>query len=183
MMKKALMLAVLGVLLAFSANAASASNIALTSVGQSPDAMMVRVILKNMKIQNDYNNLMKVEDLKDQKVLIAVVGGSSKGLGAAGINKEEEKERAIKLIEAAKQKGMKILVMHVGGAGRRGQLSDMFIEAVVPYADAVIVVKGGNDDGLFTKLLKSDDVPILEANSVKETASPIKEVLSSWNVL
>ncbi|HCD71044.1 DUF6305 family protein [Thermovirga lienii] len=182
-MRKILMLAVLVSLMAFSANAASASDIALTSVGQSPDAMMVRVVLKNMKVQNDYNNLMKAEDLKDQKVLIAVVGGSSKGLGAAGINKEEEKERAIKLIEAAKQKGMKVLVMHVGGAGRRGQLSDMFIEAVVPYADAVIVVKGGNDDGLFTKLLEGKNVPMLEADSVKETVSPMKEVLSSWNVL
>jgi hypothetical protein len=182
-MRKILMLAVLVSLMAFSANAASASDIALTSVGQSPDAMMVRVVLKNMKVQNDYNNLMKAEDLKDQKVLIAVVGGSSKGLGAAGINKEEEKERAIKLIEAARQKGMKVLVMHVGGAGRRGQLSDMFIEAVVPYADAVIVVKGGNDDGLFTKLLEGKNVPMLEADSVKETVSPMKEVLSSWNVL
>lgn len=182
-MRKILMLAVLVSLMAFSANAASASDIALTSVGQSPDAMMVRVVLKNMKVQNDYNNLMKAEDLKDQKVLIAVVGGSSKGLGAAGINKEEEKERAIKLIEAAKQKGMKVLVMHVGGAGRRGQLSDMFIEAVVPYADAVIVVKGGNDDELFTKLLEGKNVPMLEADSVKETVSPMKEVLSSWNVL
>ncbi|AER67480.1 hypothetical protein Tlie_1758 [Thermovirga lienii DSM 17291] len=182
-MRKILMLAVLVSLMAFSANAASASDIALTSVGQSPDAMMVRVVLKNMKVQNDYNNLMKAEDLKDQKVLIAVVGGSSKGLGAAGINKEEEKERAIKLIEAAKQKGMKVLVMHVGGAGRRGQLSDMFIEAVVPYADAVIVVKGGNDDGLFTKLLEGKNVPMIEADSVKETVSPMKEVLSSWNVL
>lgn len=182
-MRKILMLAVLVSLMAFSANAASASDIALTSVGQSPDAMMVRVVLKNMKVQNDYNNLMKAEDLKDQKVLIAVVGGSSKGLGAAGINKEEEKERAIKLIEAARQKGMKVLVMHVGGAGRRGQLSDMFIEAVVPYADAVIVVKGGNDDGLFTKLLEGKNVPMIEADSVKETVSPMKEVLSSWNVL
>ena len=43
------------VLLAFIGSA-GASEIALTSVGQSPDAVMVNVVLKRQKIVADYDN-------------------------------------------------------------------------------------------------------------------------------
>lgn len=79
----------------FSSRAAcaGAAEVAVTSIGQSSDGMMVRVILKSLKIPADFDAVMKPEALKAQKVLIAVVGGSSKGLGAAGINKEAEAAR------------------------------------------------------------------------------------------
>ncbi len=182
-MKKLLVLATL-VLLVFSMQGeAFAADVALTSVGQSPDAMMIRVVLRNMGINHVYDSLMKPEDLSDQKVLVAVVGGSSKGLGAAGIDKEQEKDRAMRLIETARQKGMKVLVMHVGGAGRRGQLSDLFIEAVVPLADALIVVEGGNEDGLFYRLIEGKDIPMHGADSVKGTNIPLEKVLTGWGVI
>jgi hypothetical protein len=171
------------VLLVFSLYGhAIAADVALTSVGQSPDAMMIRVVLRNMGISHDYDSLMKPEMLADQKVLIAVVGGSSKGLGAAGIDEEEETERAVALINAAQEKGMKILAMHVGGPGRRGQLSDRFITAVVPLADALIVVEGGNEDGLFDELTEGREIPMYGADSVKGTDVPLNRVLSGWGV-
>ncbi|MBC7322916.1 MAG: hypothetical protein H5T90_07425 [Acetomicrobium sp.] len=182
-MKKVLALLLFALLVFSTQSMAYASEVALTSVGQSPDAMMIRVVLRNMGIEHDYDSLMKAGDLSDQKVLILVVGGSSKGLGAAGIDKEEEKERAIKLINTARNQGMKILVMHVGGEGRRGQLSDMFIETVTPLADSVIVVKGGNNDGFFDKLTKDSGIPMHEANSIKETDAPLRTVLLDWGIV
>jgi hypothetical protein len=86
------------------AGAAWCADVALTSVGQSPDATMVKVVLKKLKVENDHDNLFTPEKLAGQKVLLAVVGGSSKGLGAAGIDKDQEKARAVGLIEAAKEK-------------------------------------------------------------------------------
>ncbi len=72
-------LLILGMCLLFSASsAAMAADVALTSVGQSPDAMMVMVVLKNLKVETDFDALMKPEDVAGHKVLIAVVGGSSK---------------------------------------------------------------------------------------------------------
>lgn len=165
------------------AGAAWCADVALTSVGQSPDATMVKVVLKKLKVENDHDNLFTPEKLAGQKVLLAVVGGSSKGLGAAGIDKDQEKARAVGLIEAAKEKGMKVLVLHVGGAGRRGQLTDMFIEAVVPLADALIVVKGGNDDGLFGRLIEGKNVPFTEVPTVRDTEGPLGEFLKQWGVL
>jgi len=170
-------------LLVFSLHGyALAADVALTSVGQSPDAMMIRVVLRNMGIAHDYDSLMQTGALADHKVLIAVVGGSSKGLGAAGIDEEGEKKRAVALINAAKEKGMKVLAMHVGGSGRRGRLSDQFIEAVVPLADALIVVEGGNEDGLFEELIQGREIPMYGADSVKGTDVPLKTVLSGWGI-
>jgi hypothetical protein len=159
-----------------------AAEVALTSVGQSPDAMMVMVVLKKMQIETDFDALMKPGDLKDQKVLIAVVGGSSKGLGAAGINSEQEKERSTSLLAKAKDAGVKILVMHVGGEGRRGTLSDLFIEAVVPFADRITIVKGGNHDGLFDTL-KSEETPLAEVETIRAIDAPLNRDLSDWGIL
>ena len=171
------------VLVAAFAGAALAADVALTSVGQSPDAMMVRVVFRQVGTDVDYDALMKPESLPGHKVLVAVVGGSSKGLGAAGINQDEEKARAIGLIEAARDQGMKILVMHVGGEGRRGTLSDLFIEAVVPLADHLILVEGADKDGLFTRLIEGKGIDVATAATVRATAEPLKAILGEWGLL
>lgn len=163
----------------FAAHAAQAADVAITSVGQSPDGMMVKVLMKKLNIEPDYDAMMKNDALTDQKVLIAVVGGSSKGLGAAGIDKEEEKARALSLIEAAKAKGMKVLVMHVGGDGRRGDLSDMFVEAVTGLGDRVIVVKSGNHDGIFTRL-KAENADLIEVENIQAAAAPLGDTFQEW---
>lgn len=165
-----------------SSAAAYAADVAITSVGQSSDGMMVKVLMKKLKIEPDYDALMKPDALKSQKVLIAVVGGSSKGLGAAGINKEEERARGQAVIEAAKKKNMKVIVMHVGGEGRRGDLSDMFIIAVTKFGDRVIVVKSGNADKIFDKL-KAPDVKLAEADNIQAVAAPLEEALKEYGVI
>jgi hypothetical protein len=164
------------------ATTAAASEIALMSVGQSPDAVMVRVVLKKMKVDSYYEARLKASDLTDQKVLIAVIGGSSKGLGAAGINKEQEIARAKDVFEAAKNKGIHILVMHVGGEGRRGDLSDFFVNGAVPYGEKIIIVKGGNKDGLFDKL-KSAEAHLVTVDKIQETQEPLKNMLEEWGIV
>jgi hypothetical protein len=161
--------------------AAFAADVAITSVGQSPDGMMVRVLMRRLSIDPDYDALMKPDALAGHKVLIAVVGGSSKGLGAAGIDKDEENARAVGLINAAKGKNMKILVMHVGGEGRRGDLSDMFIEAVTGLGDRVIVVKSGNADGIFEKT-KAASAQLVEVENIQAAAAPLEAALKEWGI-
>lgn len=159
---------------------AFAADVALTSVGQSPDAMMVKMVLKRIHVEPDFDSMMKPTALTNQKVFIAVVGGSSKGLGAAGIDKDAEVARAKSLFEAAKAKNMKILVMHVGGEGRRGTLSDEFVNCSAPYADKMIIVEGGNKDEIFTKLGAAKKAEILGAAKVADTKDPLKTVLDAW---
>ena len=171
-----------GLTLPSMVSSAAASEIVLTSVGQSPDATMIRVVLRKMKINAENQPLLRPEGLAGEKILVAVVGGSSKGLGAAGIDKDQEIERVTGLFQSAKQKGMKLLIMHIGGEGRRGTLSDAFIEAAAPHADRLIVVDGGNNDKIFDRLVEGKNVKILTAPNVNGTAEPLKATLSEWGV-
>jgi hypothetical protein len=160
-----------------------AAEVLLTPFGQSPDAMMVKVVLKKFGVEGQLEKVLQADGLQDEKVLIAVVAGSSKGLGAAGIDKDAEIARMQGLAEAARTKGMKVLVMHIGGTGRRGALTDMFIVEAVPMADRLIVVEGGDHDGLFTRLAQESGVELLPAPSIRETAGPLQQVLTEWGIL
>ncbi|HNR65960.1 MAG TPA: DUF6305 family protein, partial [Atribacterota bacterium] len=103
-----------------------APQILITSIGQSPDARMINVLLSRYQISAAYEQLATPEMVKNFKMIIAVVGGSSKGLGAAGIDKEQELSRSKALIKEVKELKVNLLVMHIGGEARRGALSDAF---------------------------------------------------------
>ena len=160
-----------------------AADVVLTPFGQSPDAMMVKVVLKKIGVNARLEKLLQVDGLEDEKVLITVVAGSSKGLGEAGIDKDAEAERMQALSDAARARGMKVLVMHIGGKGRRGTLTDTFIVEAVPMADELIVVDGGDYDGLFTRLVEGTDIEIIPAESVRGTSEPLQFVLTEWGVI
>jgi hypothetical protein len=170
-------------LLTIFSGAALAADVVLTPFGQSPDAMMVRVVLKKLGVDGRLEKLLQANELQDEKVLITVVAGSSKGLGEAGIDKDAEIERMKTVAAAARDKGMKVLVMHIGGKGRRGTLTDVFIVESVPMADALIVVEGGDYDGLFTGLVEGTDLQMLTAPSVRGTTKPLQQLLTEWGVL
>ena len=162
---------------------ALAATIALTSAGQSPDAMMVKVILKKMNVEADFDMALKPDAIKDHKALIIVVGGSSKGLGAAGIDQDQEKTRVEKILSIAKDRGLKVLVMHVGGDSRRGILTDAFLEITAPQADRIIYVTGANNDGYFTKIAEEKKIPVEESESIQSLDIPLKKVLGEWGVI
>ena len=126
----------------------------LTSSGQSADIEMVKILLDRAKLPYKLDVKIAAAGLKatGTKSLILVLGGSSKGLGAAGISAQSEIDRTKALIAEARKQGMPIIGLHVGGEGRRGELSDKFLTDTVPACDYVIVVADGNKDNLFNKL-------------------------------
>ena len=146
----------------------------ITSVGQSADARMIKVVADKLQLACDFEQLAKPDIIKNYKILVIVVGGSSKGLGAAGIDKEQEIVRAQELIKEAKVRGVKILVMHVGGEARRGVLSDAFLDEAVPYADHLIIVENGNKDGYFTQISKEKEIPLEIVTKILATGELMK---------
>jgi len=170
-------------LLAVFSGVSLAADVVLTPFGQSPDAMMVKVVLKKIGVDARLEKLLQADGLGDETVLITVVAGSSKGLGEAGIDKDAEAARMQAVADAARAKGMKILVMHIGGKGRRGTLTDTFIVEAVPMADKLIVVEGGDYDGLFTGLVEGTGIEIIPAASVRETTEPLELALTEWGVI
>lgn len=132
----------------------------LTSVGQSADVDIVATHCKKIKLDVYQNNTIKAEELSDKyKTIILAVGGSNKGLGAAGIDADQELARTDALIAKAKELGMTIVVMHVGGADRRGTLSDSFIKPAFAAADIAIIVESGDTDNLMHDILAARNVP------------------------
>ncbi len=126
----------------------------LTSVGQSADVEMVKVLMDRAGVPYKADVKVQASALAGSgaKTLVLAIGGSTKGLGAAGISADAELARAKAVIAEAKKLNMKIIGLHVGGEARRGELSDKFVVAATPACDYVIVVEEGNKDGLFNKL-------------------------------
>ena len=146
----------------------------LTSIGQSADVEMAKAIINRLKISFTMDSLVKAQGLasSNAKTLIIVIGGSSKGLGAAGISADAELERTKALLAEAKKRGMKIIGLHIGGEARRGELSDRFINAAVPSCDYFIVVEDGNNDGLFTKLCGTK-IPLDVVQKISQVGEPL----------
>ena len=132
----------------------------LTSVGQSADVDIVATHCKKIKLDVYQNNTIKAEELTSKyKTIILAVGGSNKGLGAAGIDADQELARADALIAKAKELGITVIAMHVGGADRRGTLSDSFIKPAFAAADIAIIVESGDTDKLMHDILAGNSTP------------------------
>lgn len=132
----------------------------ITSVGQSADVAIVNTLFTKAGVDATQNNTIAAEDFDTKyQTLVLAIGGSSKGLGAAGIDENQEVARVAALIEAAQNNGTKILSMHIGGSARRGVLSDMFIPDALKAADAAIILSEGDSDNLMRDILAANNVP------------------------
>ncbi len=133
--------------------------IMLTSVGQSADVNVVQTLLKKCEIESDLNATVTADQLDGYKTLVLAIGGSSKGLGAAGVDENQEIERVKAVIAKAEEQGMTIISLHIGGSARRGTLSDKFIPDALAAADAAIIVSEGDEDGMMKGIVTENGIP------------------------
>lgn len=151
--------------------------IILTSVGQSADMEIVATLCSKGGIDVYSKSLIMADELTDKyKTLILAVGGSTKGLGAAGIDSDEELARAEDLIAKAEELGMKVLVMHTGGSARRGTLSDKFVTPCFEKADAAIVVSEGDTDNFMRDVLVANSVPSAYVEQAADAMATLKDI-------
>lgn len=143
----------------------------VTSGGQSADYQMVATVMGKVGMDYTVSNLATSADLGDAKTLIIVVGGSSKGLGAAGIDADGELARLTELIDGAEAAGLTIIAMHTGGEARRGELSDKFITPIFEKADYAIVLSAGDEDGLMSGICASKAIPMDTIEGISEVAT------------
>ena len=147
----------------------------LTSIGQSADVDIANTLCTKAGIEVTMNKNITGADLPDDcKTLILAVGGSSKGLGAAGIDADQELARTDALIAAAKEKGITVLALHTGGSARRGTLSDSFINPAFQGCDAAIVVSEGDSDGLMAGILSGNGTPAIYVDNTAGTLDALK---------
>ncbi len=148
----------------------------ITSVGQSADGLMVKVLAKKAKIDFEFDKLASAEKIKSVKSIIVVTGGSTKGLGAAKIDKADEHKRGIELFNAARDAKIPIIVIHVGGKSRRGTLSDYFNTLCAANADELIVVASGNHDGFFQKIADEKKIRLQLPEKIVHVKGALEEI-------
>ncbi len=162
-----LLVAVLLVLVfSFTVNAAELpvfnQPVVVTTCGQSPGALMVKMICQQSNIDCTQNDLLTVQDLKagNFKTLIITMGTSGKGMGAAGTNMNEEEKRISSLIKTAKELNIKLIGAHVEGMSRRVDENDArSIEIVLPDSEALLVKNASNEDGYFAEKSEELEIP------------------------
>lgn len=148
----------------------------LTSAGQSADIQMVKVIMDRLKISQKFAALAGPGDLQGMGSLVVVIGGSTKGLGAAGLDVDKELERIRQLLGKARENKSLLIAMHIGGKGRRGELSDKFIQLVAPAASYLVVVNEGDADGIFTNIASKHKIPMIGVTRIFDLQEHLKNI-------
>jgi len=141
----------------------------VTTCGQSPGALMVWVLSKQIKLPCDRNDLLTAEDLKAKaeegnpyKTLIITTGTSMKGMGAAGVDIDYEVARIEAIIEEAKKQGILIIGAHIEGMARRVDATDAAsIATVIPESKLLLIREDGNEDDYFTIAAEKQGIPII----------------------
>ena len=154
----------------------TSQKVYLTTIGQSDFDTVANLIDKTARKDVVKNNLLKAADVEDGSVVILVVGSSTKGLGSAGTDINEENVRAEAFAKAAKENKFSIVLVHVGGEQRRGAQADPIIRTVVPAAKLVMVVKTGNADGLFNTLAGAT-IPCYSYTKATQMVKPFQAML------
>lgn len=150
--------------------------ILLTSAGQGPDLTMIKILAQKNNLKFTLDKLAKSDKLKDHATLLLVAGSSTKGLGAANIDKDQELARVQALIKAAREAKMSIVTMHVGGPSRRGKLSDDFNTIAAENADCLIIVKSGNDEDFFSKIAETKKIPIFLIDKIVDAGNVLSQI-------
>ena len=161
----------------------------IASVGQSAGAQQARVLAMRAGLDFTFEARPDPEMLEGHETLIVVLGASTKGLGAAGVDVDAEIAWATSLFEKARELGMSIVAMHIEGGTRRGPSSDRVNTTFAPMADHLIV-KGaapgqewteaeeanGNADGLFTDIAAEQGISITYITRTLEAVDALQQI-------
>lgn len=148
--------------------------ILVTCTGQTPGSLTLITLLERLGIKATHDPLVLPSKMGGYKTLVVVMGASLKGLGAAGIDQDEELERDQMIFKKAKDSGMKVVAAHLEGTARRNAIADKFITPFVPKADFILVVEESNKDGLFTRLSQQHKIPLLVVKDFTELPNVLK---------
>ena len=175
-----------------SAQATAELPVLITSIGQSPGPVYFRVFMNRLGYDFVFNSLATVEDIAAGheeagpfKSIIIVTGASLKGMGAAGVSMREELARTEALIAEAKRQGLTLIGAHVEGMARRAQgaaagdnSDEQSIDAVMPFADLMIVRQDGDEDRRFSIISENDGIPLILFEKNMEMSDVLERVFS-----
>lgn len=155
-------------------NAEIGEPILITSAGQSPGALMLKVLAERAGLAHRFEIIGDDETLTGARSFIVVIGASMKGLSAVGLEVDDEFVRVRNLLERALTQNIPVIAAHIEGAPRRGAVSDDLTLLTFQYASYAIVRADGDADGFFSNLAKRYDVPLQKV----PTTAAVTDVLT-----
>src|SRR5712691_8096654 len=150
----------------------------VTSLGQSLDAFQIQLVVRRMGVAFQYDPRAEVDKLAEVKTLFLAVGASLKGFGEAGITIKDELARAAQLLDAAKNRGIFVVVLHMGGEERRDALSNQLIELAAPRAHELIIREDSDADGMFAGIANAGKIPLVTVDNVLNLKQPLQELFA-----
>lgn len=135
--------------------------ILLTTAGWSTDIYVTQTLMRQAEIDDMLTapRVIPEEVIPYYGTLVVAVGASEKGLAAAGQTMEEELVHIQAVLDAAQERGIPVLALHIGGYSRRGELTDPLLQEVFPRADGALILEEGDPDGFMLSLLEENGVP------------------------
>ena len=175
-----------------AAQAKAGLPVLVTSCGQSPGPVKLKVFISKLKLDYVYELKATAADLLAKKKqgtpfqsVIVVAGASLKGMGAAGVSINEEIDRIKALIVEAKKENIKVIGAHIEGMSRRAQgasagdnSDEMSIDAVCPQSSLLLVRKDGDEDGRFTAISKNRKIPMIVFEKNMELEGVLQNLFS-----
>lgn len=152
----------------------------VTSLGQTPGALMVKMLCDQIKVKATEDVLYTASQLTAAskkkatapKTLFVTMGTSLKGMGAAGVDLDSEVKRVTELVATAHKLGMLVVGTQIEGLSRRTDQSDeRSNKTVCSLADMLIIRKEVDNDGFFSKVAKDRKIPIAFVDSPLETTN------------
>lgn len=147
----------------------------ITCTGQTPDYLTVYNLATKLQIEADYDPLITPRIMEEQgyKTMIVVMAVSLGGLGAANLKQEDELQRCELVFEKARELRITIIGVHIGGEAGRNAMVDQFITPFAPQCDYLMVLAGGNKDGLYNRIAEEKHIPLKVFQTLAELSSII----------
>lgn len=144
-----------------AANEGFNSKILLTSAGQNPGVIMIKVVLDRLNKEYYYAPKITADQIKNKySCIIISVGLSCKGISAAGMSYAEEKTRIKKLIEKITDMDTTLICIHLGGECRRDDRSNELLNLIAPNSKRMIIYQASNKDNYFSDLAQEKNIPL-----------------------
>jgi hypothetical protein len=149
----------------------------ITSLGQNPDGLMIKVVLSKIGVENNYLELASSEDLKNNyHSVVMAVGVSYKGLGAAGINYNAEISRTKKIVSEAIKKECPIIFVYFGENPGREKRTIQLIKLVAPYSAYLIIKEDANQDKYFAETAQENKIPLIIVANLAQLENIFKNI-------
>ena len=155
---------------------ASAEKILVTSIGQNPGGLMIKVVLNKLNLDFTYQSLIKSEEIEGYSTIILSVGCSQKGLCAADSSFEEELQRTKRIVKKLKEENYQVILVHLGGKLKRDEKSNELLSEVVPISSHFVITEESNNDNYFSNYSQEKNIELHMIDNLSKLETVFKEI-------